>query len=104
MAIIKLFNRNYEISSTEEQKLLELSNRLNQRVKENLELYQGANEMLIMLLTALTLEDLVQDLEKQNSTLQQQIKYNLQSEEHGLEQDLETQLQKLERLKQLISQ
>ena len=69
MPIVNILNRDYQIAcgDGEEKKLLELSAKLDKRLKENARLFKGANESLLIILTALTLEDYTQDLESQLS-------------------------------------
>lgn len=75
MPIIKILNRDYQIACGpgEEQKLLDLAAKLDKRAQENSKSFRGANEMMLLVLTALTLENSVQDLSEQNSTLQKKL-------------------------------
>ena len=75
MPIIRILNREYQIACGpgEEQKLLDLASKLDKRLQENSKLFRGANEMMLIMLTALTLEDSVQDLTQQNSSLQNKL-------------------------------
>ncbi len=64
MPIIKILSREYQINCAleEEGKLFELAAKLNNRLQENEKLFKGANESLLIMLTALILEDQNQDL------------------------------------------
>ncbi|MEK6733712.1 MAG: cell division protein ZapA [Pseudomonadota bacterium] len=64
MPIVKIHNREYQIAcgSGEEAKLQELAANLDKRLNENAKFFKNANENMLLILTALTLEDLVQDL------------------------------------------
>lgn len=68
MPSIKILNREYQIACGpgEEEKLLDLASKLNKRLSDNSRVFKGANDMMLMLLTAITLEDKIQDLEQQN--------------------------------------
>ena len=65
MPIIKILNREYQVSCGpgEEQKLFELAAKLNFRLNENEKLFRGASESLLIILTALIMEDQNQDLQ-----------------------------------------
>ena len=75
MPIIKILNRDYQIACGpgEEQKLLDLAAKLDNRVQGNARSFRGANDMMLMILTALTLENSIQDLAEQNSILQKKL-------------------------------
>lgn len=75
MPIIRILNRDYQIACGpgEEQKLLDLAAKLDKRAQENSKSFRGANEMMLIILTALTLENSVQDLSEQNSILQKKL-------------------------------
>jgi cell division protein ZapA len=75
MPIIKILNRDYQIACGpgEEQKLLDLAAKLDKRTHENSKSFRGANEIMLIVLTALTLENSVQDLSEQNATLQNKL-------------------------------
>ncbi len=75
MPVIRILNRDYQISCGpgEEQKLLDLASKLDKRAQENSKAFRGANEMMLIILTALTLENSVQDLSEQNSILQKKL-------------------------------
>ncbi len=68
MPIIKILNRDYQIAcgEGEEKKLLELASKLDKRLQDNARIFKGANEAMLMVLTALTLEDSLQDFLQQN--------------------------------------
>jgi cell division protein ZapA (FtsZ GTPase activity inhibitor) len=70
MPIVKILNRDYQIAcgDGEEKKLLELANKLDRRLKENSRIFKGASESMLIIMTALTLEDNIQDLEQQNKS------------------------------------
>ncbi len=63
MPIIKILNRDYQISCGpgEEKKLFELAEKLDARLKHNSKIFRNANENMLLVLTALTLEDAVMD-------------------------------------------
>ena len=75
MPIVKILNRDYQIAcgDGEEQKLLDLSGKLNKRLNEVARSFKGANDSMIIAVTAIMLEDLVSDLQKQNDSLQKQL-------------------------------
>ncbi len=75
MPIIRILNREYQIACGpgEEEKLLALAEKLDKRLQENSRSFRGANEMMVIILTALTLEDSVQDLSQQNILLQKKL-------------------------------
>jgi cell division protein ZapA len=85
MPIVKIFNRDYQIAcgEGEEKKLIELAAKLDKRIKENARIFKGANESMLIILTALTLEDYVHDLEQQSKSNQ----YNIPSVSHDKELD-----------------
>jgi len=64
MPTIKILNREYQVSCGpgEEQKLFDLAATLDKRLRESEKIFKGANESLLMVLTALILEDQNQDL------------------------------------------
>lgn len=66
MPIVKIYNRDYQIAcgDGEEKKLIELAAKLDKRIRENARIFKGANESMLIILTALTLEDYTQDLEQ----------------------------------------
>lgn len=63
MPTIKILNRDYQISCGpgEEKKLFELAERLDTRLRNNAKIFRNANENMLLVLTALTLEDAVVD-------------------------------------------
>ena len=69
MPVIKILNRDYQIACGEgqEQKLLDLAAKLDKRLHENSRSFKGANEITLIILTALMLEDSIQESEN-NST------------------------------------
>lgn len=75
MSIVKILNRDYQIAcgEGEEQKLQELAGKLDKRLRDVSRLFKGANENMIIVVTAIMLEDLVNDLQKQNELLQKQV-------------------------------
>lgn len=75
MPIIKILNRDYNIACGpgEEVKLNSLAEKLNKRLQEVARMFRGANDSLIIVVGAIMLEDLVNDLQKQNMELQKQI-------------------------------
>lgn len=79
MPVIRILNRDYQISCGpgEEQKLLDLASKLDKRAQENSKAFRGANEMMLIILTALTLENSLQDLSEQNSVLQKKLSENV---------------------------
>ena len=64
MPTIKILNRDYQVNCGpgEEQKLLDLAATLDKRLRESEKIFKGANENLLIVLTALILEDQNQDL------------------------------------------
>ena len=68
MPTIKILNREYQIAcgEGEEKKLIELASKLDKRLQDNARIFRGANEAMLMVLTALTLEDSLQDFKQQN--------------------------------------
>lgn len=66
MPTIRIFNRDYQIQCGpgEEKKLLELAANLDKKIHKNAEIFKGANESLLIILTALLLEDQNADLQK----------------------------------------
>ena len=70
MPIVKILNRDYQIAcgDGEEKKLIELAKKLDKRLQDNARIFRGANESMLIILTALTLEDYVQDLEQGKSS------------------------------------
>ena len=79
MPIIRILNREYQIACGpgEEHKLLDLAEKLDKRLQENSKIFRGANEMMLIVLTALTLEDSLQDLSQQNNKLQNKLTQNI---------------------------
>lgn len=75
MPIIKILNRDYQISCNpgQESKLQELAAKLDKRLQENAKAFRGANDMMLTILTSLTLEDTVQELTQQNNALQKKL-------------------------------
>lgn len=78
MPIVKILNRDYSIAcgEGEEKKLIELADKLDKRLKENFRLFKGASETLLIMLTAITMEDYINDLETRIKALPQQIDQN----------------------------
>lgn len=72
MPIIKILNRDYNIACGpgEEEKLKALAGKLDKRLQEVARMFKGANDSLIIVVAAIMLEDLVGDLQKQNTELQ----------------------------------
>ncbi len=66
MPVIKIHHKEYEINCApgEEKRLQELANMLNKRLKENSTKFGSVNEGLLMVLTALLLEDQLEEQEK----------------------------------------
>jgi cell division protein ZapA len=66
MPVIKILNRDYKIACGEgqEQKLLDLAAKLDKRLHDNSRSFKGANEITLIILTALMLEDSIQEFEK----------------------------------------
>jgi cell division protein ZapA len=66
MPIVKILNRDYQIAcgDGEEKKLIELAKKLDKRLQDNARIFRGANESMLIVMTALMLEDYVQDLEQ----------------------------------------
>lgn len=66
MPVIKIHHKDYEINCApgEEKHLLELADKLNKRLKENSAKFGSVNEGLLMVLTALLLEDQLEEQEK----------------------------------------
>lgn len=83
MPQIKILNRDYNVAcgAGEEQKLLDLAAKLDKRLQENARLFRGANDMMVLILTALTLEDMAQDLSQQNNVLQQKLSQGIKGDE-----------------------
>lgn len=83
MPQIKILNRDYNVAcgAGEEQKLLDLAAKLDKRLHENARLFRGANDMMVLLLTALTLEDMAQDLSQQNNVLQQKLSQGIKGDD-----------------------
>lgn len=69
MPVIKILNRDYKIACGEgqEQKLLDLAARLDKKLHDNSRSFKGANEVTLIILTALMLEDSIQELENKLS-------------------------------------
>ena len=69
MPVIKILNRDYQIACGEgqEEKLLDLAAKLDERLHQNARSFKGANDITLIILTAIMLEDSIQDSEK-NST------------------------------------
>ena len=69
MPIVKILNRDYQIAcgDGEEKKLIELAKKLDKRLQDNARIFRGANESMLIIMTALMLEDYVQDLEQGKS-------------------------------------
>ena len=65
MPKIKILNREHEVSCGpgEEPKLFELVEKLNSRLHENAKLFRGVSENLLIILTAISMEDQNQDLQ-----------------------------------------
>ncbi len=74
MPIVKILNRDYSIAcgEGEEKKLIELADKLDKRLKENFRLFRGASESLLIMLTAISMEDYISDLEAKIKSLPQQ--------------------------------
>ena len=91
MPIIKILNRDYQIAcgDGEEKKLLELAKKLDKRLAENSRLFKGANESMLMVLTALTLEDFTHDLQQQNAALQTKLNQAMESSSQAIDQQLD---------------
>ncbi len=83
MPQIKILNRDYNVAcgAGEEQKLLDLAAKLDKRLQENARLFRGANDMMVFILTALTLEDMAQDLSQQNNVLQQKLSQGIKGDD-----------------------
>lgn len=83
MPQIKILNRDYNVAcgAGEEQKLLDLAAKLDKRLQENARLFRGANDMMVLILTALTLEDMAQDLSQQNNVLQQKLSQGIKGDD-----------------------
>jgi cell division protein ZapA len=90
MPTVRILNRDYQIAcgDGEEKKLLALASRLNKRLEENARLFKGASENLIIILTALTLEDFTQDLDQQNLALEKQLAQALNSATQAIDEQL----------------
>ena len=75
MPIIKILNREYQIACGpgEEAKLLDLASKLNARLQESTKTFRGANELMLLVLTALTLEDSEQDSSLQIDALTERV-------------------------------
>ncbi len=71
MPIVKILNRDYSIAcgEGEEKKLIEIADRLDKKLKENARLFKGASDNLLIILTALTMEDYIHDLEQKISSM-----------------------------------
>ncbi len=70
MPTIKILSREYQVNCGpgEEQKLFDLAEKLNSRLNENEKLFRGASENLLIILTALVMEDQNQDLQSKLDT------------------------------------
>ena len=81
MPTIKIFNRDYQLECGpgEEKKLFELAANLDKRIHKNAEIFRGANEALLIILTALILED-------QNSDLQKKLEEKLEEASRKIEE------------------
>ena len=90
MPIVKIFNRDYQIAcgEGEEKKLFDLAKKLDKRLHENASIFKGANENMLMILTALTLEDFAQDLDQQNILLQNKLNQAEKSTYQGIDKEL----------------
>lgn len=73
MPIIKILNRDYQIACGpgEEAKLFDLADKLDQRLKNNAKSFKGANDITLLLVTALMLEDSLQDIKNHKPDVQQ---------------------------------
>lgn len=87
MPIVKILNRDYSIAcgEGEEKKLIELADKLDKRLKENFRLFRGANENLLIMLTAITMEDYINDLENRIKSLPENAEENNKEIESALE-------------------
>lgn len=68
MPIIKIHNKEYDIHCApgEEERLKELAARLNARLSSNARTFGGVNEGLLMVLTAIIMEDELEEVQKNN--------------------------------------
>ncbi len=100
MPIIKILNRDYEIACGpgQEQKLIDLAAKLDQRLQGNAKAFRGANDMMVVILTALTLEDSVQDLSQQNEALQNKITQNIQCDSEDVNYIIDSLTDRIESL------
>lgn len=64
MPIIKILNRDYQIACGpgQEAKLYDLADKLDKRIHENAKQFKGANEITLIVLTALMMENSLQDI------------------------------------------
>lgn len=87
MPIVKILNRDYSIAcgEGEEKKLIELADKLDKRLKENFRLFRGASENLLIMLTAITMEDYINDLENRIKSLPENTEENNKEVELALE-------------------
>jgi hypothetical protein len=81
---------------------LSLAAKLNRRLTDNAKIFKNANENMLFLLTALTLEDSLQDLSNQVQVLQKKVGQEIKLDDKDLDQVIESLADRLDALSKLM--
>jgi cell division protein ZapA len=105
MPAIKILNREYQIACGpgEEEKLISLATKLDKRLIENAKIFRGANENMLFILTALTMEDSLQDLKHQVEVLQKKVSQEIKLDNKDLDQIIDALVDRVDSMCKLIS-
>lgn len=104
MPIIKILNKEHQISCGpgEEEKLLNLAETLDKRLINNAKIFRGTSENMLFLLTALTMEDLLNDLNHKIEDLQKKINSEIKLDNSELDQIIKTLANRIDSMSKLI--
>ncbi len=81
---------------------MSLAAKLNRRLTDNAKIFKNANENMLFLLTALTLEDSLQDLSNQVQVLQKKVGQEIKLDDKDLDQVIESLADRLDALSKLM--